>query len=139
MRSIHCGSQSEHTFVSHPVRTVWDVWERTDNEPGGASAMTISANTLIRVVVLLASISLALVLLLVGAGNASAADETQAPVVTARIEHTVGVGDTLWDIAAVYTEPGADVRDTIHDIKVASGLSDSVIQTGQVLVIPLEF
>lgn len=101
--------------------------------------MTISANTLIRVVVLLASISLALVLLLVGAGNASAADETQTPVVTARIEHTVGVGDTLWDIAAVYTEPGADVRDTIHDIKVASGLSDSVIQTGQVLVIPLEF
>lgn len=101
--------------------------------------MTISASTPTRVVVLLTSISLVLVLLLAGAVTASAADEPLAATVTAHVEHTVVPGDTLWDIATVYTEPGADVRTTIHDIKVANGMSDSVVRTGQVLVIPLEF
>lgn len=101
--------------------------------------MTISANTPTRVVVLLTSISLALVLLLAGAKAASASDTPVAPTVTASVEHTVVVGDTLWDIAAVYTDPGDDVRDTIHDIKAANGMPDSIVRTGQVLVIPLEF
>jgi LysM repeat protein len=101
--------------------------------------MTISASTPTRVVVLLTSICLALVLLLAGAKVASASDAPVTPIVTASVEHTVVSGDTLWGIAAVYTDPGEDVRVTIHDIKTANGMPDSVIHTGQVLVIPLEF
>jgi len=130
--------QSEHTFVSHPVRTVWNV-SSTPDEPGGTSTMTISASTLTRVVVLLISISLVLVLLLTGAVTASAADEPVVSPVVPEVEHTVAIGDTLWDIAAVYTDPGDDVRETVHDIKAANELADSVIRVGQVLVIPLEF
>lgn len=101
--------------------------------------MTISASTQQRVVVLLTSISLALVLLLAGAVVASAADDSASPTVTPEVSHTVVAGDTLWDIAAVYTDPGDDVRDTIHDIRAVNGMPDSVVRVGQVLVIPLEF
>ena len=45
----------------------------------------------------------------------------------------------LWDIAAAYTAPADDVRETIFDIKAANALDSSVIVTGQTLVIPLEF
>jgi LysM repeat protein len=101
--------------------------------------MTISASAPLRVVVLLTSVALALVLLLTGAVVASANDGTADSIVTAHIEHEVVVGDTLWDIAAEYTTPGDDVRDTIHDIKVANQLPSSVIVTGQILSIPLDF
>ena len=101
--------------------------------------MTISASTPTRVVVLLTSISLALVLLLAGAVAARAADQPTTPTVTPEVHHTVVVGDTLWDVAALYTDPGKDIRETIHDIKRANGLPDSVIEVGEVLVIPLTF
>lgn len=101
--------------------------------------MTISASTPTRVVVLLTSISLALVLLLAGAVAASASDEPIVATVTPQAQHRVVAGDTLWDIATVYTEPGDDVRDTVHDIKAANGMSDSIVRVGEVLVIPLEF
>lgn len=106
--------------------------------------MTISASTPLRVVVLLTSVALALVLLLTGAVVARANDGSVTgaasdQTVTARIEHVVVVGDTLWDIAAAYTTSADDVRDTIFDIKAANGLDSSVIVTGQTLVIPLEF
>ena len=101
--------------------------------------MTISASAPLRFLVLLTSVALALVLLLTGAVVASANDGTVAPIVTAHIEHQVVLGDTLWDIAAEYTVPGDDVRDTIHDIKAANQLPSSVIVTGQILSIPLDF
>lgn len=106
--------------------------------------MTISASAPLRVVVLLTSVALALVLLLTGAVVALANDRpaNDGPadsIVTAHVEHQVVLGDTLWDIAAEYTAPGDDVRDTIHDIKVANELPSSVIVTGQTLSIPLDF
>ncbi len=101
--------------------------------------MTISASTPLRVVVLLTSVALALVLLLAGAVVARATDGTPVDTVTARVQQEVMAGDTLWDIAAVYTDPGDDVRETIHDIKVANDLESSAIVVGQMLVIPLEF
>jgi len=109
------------------------------DEHGGTSAMTISASAPLRVVVLLTSVALALVLLLTGVVVASANDGTAASIVTAHVEHQVVLGDTLWDIAAEYTAAGDDVRDTIHDIKVANELPSSVIVTGQILSIPLDF
>jgi len=106
--------------------------------------MTISASTPLRVVVLLTSVALALVLLLTGAVVARANDgsgtgSVPEGSVTAHIEHVVIGGDTLWDIAAAYTAPAYDVRDTIFDIKAANALESSVIVVGQTLVIPLEF
>ena len=81
--------------------------------------MTISASTQTRVVVLLTSISLALLLLLAGAVVARAADGPETPVVTVEaVQHPVVAGDTLWDIAELYTEPGDDIRDTIFDVLV---------------------
>ena len=106
--------------------------------------MTISASTPLRVVVLLTSVALALALLLTGAVVARANDRSVTGnasdlTATAHIQHVVVVGDTLWDIAAAYTAPTDDVRDTIFDIKAANNLESSVIVTGQTLVIPLEF
>ena len=101
--------------------------------------MTISASTLLRVVVLLTSVALALVLLLSGPVAAGATNESTSGAVTAHVEQEVRIGDTLWGIATAYTEPTADVRDTIHDIKVANDLASSEIIVGQILVIPLEF
>ncbi len=101
--------------------------------------MTISASASLRVVVLLTSFALALLLLLAGVVIASEADGSTGETVTARLQLEVSPGDTLWEIASVYTEPGDDVREKIHDIKVANGLESSVIVVGQVLFIPLEF
>jgi len=101
--------------------------------------MTISASAPLRVVVLLTSVALALVLLLTGAVVARATDGSADSIVTAHIEHQVVFGDTLWDLAAEYTAPGDDVRDTVHDIKIANQLPSSVIVTGQILSIPLDF
>lgn len=101
--------------------------------------MTISASTPLRVVVLLTSVALALLLLLAGITVARAESTLAGDTVTAQIEHRVTAGDTLWDIAADYTDPGEDIRETIHDIMRANGLDSSVIVVGQVLVVPLDF
>lgn len=101
--------------------------------------MSNSASIPVRVVVLLTSVALALLLLLAGAVVARAADDPVTARVTPHVEHTVLPGDTLWDIATVYTEPGDDVRDTVFDIRTANDLDTSVIEVGQVLVIPLHF
>jgi len=106
--------------------------------------MTISASTPLRVVVLLTSVALALALLLTGAVVARANDGSVTGsasdlTVSAHIEHLVVFGDTLWGIAAAYTAPADDIRDTIFDIKAANNLESSLIVTGQTLVIPLEF
>jgi LysM repeat protein len=93
--------------------------------------MTISANTVARVAVLLTTVALVVVLLLANAVSA------RAPEAPAAFEtHRVESGDTLWDIAAHHTAPGDDVRNTVFDIKRANDLADSVIVPGQVLRIP---
>ena len=51
-------------------------------------------------------------------------------------EYVVATGDTLWSIAAGHVGPGDDVRVTIADIREASGLTNSRIFPGQVLLIP---
>ena len=50
--------------------------------------------------------------------------------------HQVVSGDTLWDIAATYAEPGDDVRKAVFHIQQANGLESSVIVPGQELRIP---
>jgi len=101
--------------------------------------MTISASTPLRVVVLLTSVALALVLLLTSTVVARATDGSGDEFVTPRVELEVTPGDTLWGIAAAYTEPGDDVRETIFEIKQANQLESSVIVVGEILVIPVKF
>ncbi|HEX6946351.1 MAG TPA: LysM peptidoglycan-binding domain-containing protein [Acidimicrobiia bacterium] len=69
--------------------------------------------------------------LLIGGAGADAETPPVPP-----IEHVVRSGDTLWAIASAHTEPGGDVRVTIEEITRASGLSDSSLRPGQVLLIP---
>ncbi len=101
--------------------------------------MTTPASTRPRVVVLLATVVLALLLLLARSLEARADDATGAAggaTESATVEHRVRSGDTLWAIASEHVAPGDDVRVLIEDIRTVNGLTSSVIRPGQVLVIP---
>lgn len=78
--------------------------------------------------VLLATVCV--VFLLIG----GAADAGSPPLPS--IEHVVGRGETLWDIAADYAAPEDDVRVLISEIRERSGLATSALQPGQILLIP---
>ena len=92
--------------------------------------MTVRSNALLRVVVLLTVAVAALFLLL--AGQVDAGDSA---VLTQ--EHIVRSGETLWEIAGSHTADGADVRDTVDDIKAINVLDGSTIFPGDRLIIPL--
>ena len=97
--------------------------------------MTISVKSPVRAAVLLTTVAVVVVLLL---ANAFAAEGSVAgDGREERVEHLVVTGDTLWDIAAVYTPAGEDVRHTVGDIRTANGLANSVIYPGQVLQVPV--
>lgn len=93
--------------------------------------MTQQTNAPKRVLVIISTMVAALVLLLPTAVRATGDDPAGVP-------YEVEAGDTLWDIAAVVTEPGHDVRATISDIKRRNDLASSLIVPGQVLVLPAE-
>ena len=129
----------EHTFVSHPApRFDHRLVSGPQRLPTRAAsregdAMTISI-TPARVLVLLTTFALVAVLLLVSSARAAG---SEAPISVADpVTYAVGGGDTLWDIAAQYTADSGDVRATIFRIKQLNGLTDSVIQPGQLLLIP---
>ena len=46
-------------------------------------------------------------------------------------------GDTLWDIAGEYIGPGQDIRNFMHEIEQANGITDGVLIAGQELIIPV--
>lgn len=50
--------------------------------------------------------------------------------------YVVVSGDTLWEIAALSTDAGDDVRETIDEINELNGLSSGTLQPGQVLLVP---
>jgi len=84
--------------------------------------MTVRSNALLRVVVLLTVAVAALFLLL--AGQVDAGDSALLTQ-----EHVVRSGETLWEIAGSHTADGADVRDTVDDIKAINVLDGSTIFT----------
>jgi hypothetical protein len=92
--------------------------------------MAVRSNALLRVVVLLTVAVAALFLLL--AGQVDAGDSA---VLTQ--EHVVRSGETLWEIAGSHTADGADVRNTVDDIKAMNVLDGSTIFPGDRLIIPL--
>ena len=51
------------------------------------------------------------------------------------IQHSVGQGDTLWNIAEQYN-PNGDVRKTVYEIRKLNNLNSSDIYAGDTLIIP---
>jgi nucleoid-associated protein YgaU len=98
--------------------------------------MTISVKSPIRAAVLLTTVALGVVLLLANAVFAS--DGGPGDDLGGWVEHRVVTGDTLWDIAAVHTPAGGDVRRTVYDIRQANHLESATIVPGQVLQIPAD-
>jgi nucleoid-associated protein YgaU len=99
-----------------------------------------SPSTPARVAVLLITIVVALVLLLANTVAASgsarrSADSVETDSVDVVVHRVVG-GDTLWDIAAVHTPEGDDIRYTLFEIRQLNDLDGSVISPGQLLRIP---
>ena len=91
--------------------------------------MGIIAKAPSRLLVLLVMISVLSLLLLASAVQATS-------TLRSTEEYRVTSGDRLWDIAAEVTEPGEDVRDTLGAIKRMNGLESSLLQPGQVLIVP---
>lgn len=92
--------------------------------------MTIRISTLSRAVVLLTAVAVVFFLLLTS--GAGAGNEIRPTGV-----HVVADGETLWSIAAGYTDPGDDVRATVFDLKRINQLDGSLIRPGEQLVVPL--
>lgn len=69
------------------------------------------------------------------AGPRALADDAPAtpPVSTQSV--VVDPGDSLWSIATTVA-PSSDPRETIHAIRELNGLRSSLLQPGQVLLIP---
>ena len=65
-------------------------------------------------------------------GGAAEADGPPAPA----IEYVVTSGDSLWSVATAHAADGQDLRAMISEIRSLSGLSNSTIFPGQVLLIP---
>jgi LysM repeat protein len=83
--------------------------------------------------VIISTIVVALVLLLPSAFGA-----TPEPAPGRSVdEYVVRSGDTLWEIAEERTAAGEDVRGTITSIRRLNDLDSSMIQPGEVLLVPL--
>lgn len=68
-----------------------------------------------------------------GALGQFSADASDAPATTVAV---VQAGESLWTIAQ-RAQPDSDPRATIWRIKQLNGLSESVVYTGQALVVPV--
>lgn len=80
-----------------------------------------------------AALAIAVTTLLMTSLLMTSVQADQVPVVS---EYVVEPGDTLWDLAAGVTVAGSDVRATLADIREVNDLSSSMIQPGQILLLP---
>ncbi|WP_297083672.1 LysM peptidoglycan-binding domain-containing protein [uncultured Demequina sp.] len=81
---------------------------------------------------------LVVVLLALGAflaPQAFANDSSEIPVVLDT--YTVGQGETMWEIASSIAPAGVDVRDVVADILTVNAMTDSALQAGQQLRLPV--
>jgi len=69
------------------------------------------------------------------APQAFANDGAEPPVVLDT--YTVGQGETMWEIAAGIAPAGVDVRDVVADILTVNAMTDSTLQVGQQLRLPV--
>jgi LysM repeat protein len=82
---------------------------------------------------LLFVVLVASVVLVMAQRKAETLPRTEAPGV---ITYTVATGDTLWAIAATYSN-GQDIRHVIDAIKQTNHLQTATVQPGQALLIPV--
>jgi len=85
-----------------------------------------------RRVLALVAVGLALVVALLG-GRAVAGTPGRS---TAVDTYTVSAGESLWAIAAAYTAPQADVRDTVEALVELNGLGGAAVRAGQQILVP---
>ena len=52
-------------------------------------------------------------------------------------EFTVSEGDSLWEIAEVYTDDSVDIREYIREIKELNGMETAELMPGDVIIIPI--
>ncbi len=52
-------------------------------------------------------------------------------------EFTVCEGDTLWEIAELYTDDSVDIREYIREIKELNGMDSAELMPGDVIIIPI--
>ena len=52
--------------------------------------------------------------------------------------YTVGTGETLWSIAAVFAAPGEDVRDVMAELADLNGMAGSGLTAGDQILVPVE-
>lgn len=107
---------------------------RRQQRAGRTVQMANSVRRPIRVAVLLTLVVLAIVLLLATAVRAAPSSSDGAG---SFVSHRVVSGDTLWEIAAVYTAPGDDIRRTVFEIRQANEIDGSIILPGQELRVPV--
>jgi Tfp pilus assembly protein FimV len=96
---------------------------------GGELRLTRRGRRVVQTVaVLLAGVAL------LSGGRAVA--ESPAPAVSVD-SYTVGSGETLWSIAAAFTGPGEDVRDTVDRLADLNGMAGSTLTAGQQILVPV--
>lgn len=64
-------------------------------------------------------------------------NSTAAASCTTYRQVTVDSNDTLWSIAAEYTDDSADIRDAIDEIKEINDISSDDLQVGDSLFVPV--
>jgi len=78
-------------------------------------------------------------LVLVGAGLVGQRAVAEAPGTGVEVQlHTVAPGETLWQYAQTVRESGEDLRDVVAQLRELNGLTTAELQTGQVVLLPLD-
>jgi nucleoid-associated protein YgaU len=102
--------------------------------PPSRSPVRLTARGRFLVVVASVVVVLAAVGFATGRPSGAGSDETRP---AAQRTVVVQPGDTLWSIAREVA-PDEDVRITVYEIRKLNGLSDAMIASGQVLLLPPE-
>jgi nucleoid-associated protein YgaU len=113
---------------SVPVRSA----DRHVYRPPGRPPVRLTVRGRFLLVLVLAVVALSVVGFVTGRLSGANSDRSRP---AAQRTLVVQPGDTLWSIAKEVA-PGGDVRKTVYEIRKLNGLSDAMIISGQVLVLP---
>ena len=73
----------------------------------------------------------------IAAGNISKLNNVHGSTVTEYKTIEISAGDTLWAIADKYCPDDMDPREMVYDIRKANDMSDSSLNVGQTLIVPI--
>jgi LysM repeat protein len=86
---------------------------------------------------LLFALVVGLVLPIIGIAASADASDGDAGAGVEVVVHTVGPGETLWQLAQKVTPVGKDVRDTVREVQRLHELASTQLQVGQTVLVPL--